>query len=86
MQEAKSKFSAFSDTGRFMSAVCYAEKNPDSKIDEDCTDVVHYSGGYFIQLMDSGIFKVNESFSSRSLDEAETYLFKEIINKKMIDS
>lgn len=86
MADVNQNFESLSNTGRFMCAVSYAQKNPEVKLQDDCTDVVHYRGGHIIQLLKSGEFMVNESFSSRSLDEAETYLFSPAINKKMNDS
>jgi hypothetical protein len=65
----------FSSTGRFTSREAYLEKNPDTILHNDCTDVVQYIGGHVIQVLKSGEFMVDEMFKSRSLDEAETDLF-----------
>jgi hypothetical protein len=48
------------------------------KLLDDCTDVVQYEGGAYIQVLKSGIFYLDESFSSRSLDEAEVKLLEKI--------
>jgi hypothetical protein len=65
----------FSTTGRFTSREAYLEKNPDAILHNQCTDVVMYIGGHIIQVLESGLFVVDEHFSSRSLDEAEVQLF-----------
>lgn len=65
----------FSSTGRFNGRDAYLEKNPDTILHNDCTDVVEYIGGHIIQVLKSGEFMVDEMFKSRSLDEAETDLF-----------
>lgn len=65
----------FTTTGRFTPRKVYLEKNPDAKLAAECTDVVEYIGGHIIQLLESGTFYVDESFMSKSLDEAETNLF-----------
>ena len=65
----------FSSTGRFTGRDAYLDKNPDTILHNDCTDVVEYIGGHIIQVLQSGEFVVDEEFKSRSLDEAETQLF-----------
>lgn len=86
MTQEQLAFDRFSNSGRFINAVSYVEKNPQAKVSNLCTDVIMYHDGHFIQLLKSGMFMVNESFVSRSLDEAETFLFTTVINKKMNDS
>lgn len=70
-----SNLESFSTTGRFTSKEAYLEKNPDEILHKDCTDVVQYIGGHIIQVLESGNFMVDETFSSRSLDEAEGQLY-----------
>jgi len=70
-----SNLESFSTTGRFTSKEAYLEKNPDEILHKDCTDVVQYIGGHIIQVLESGNFMVDETFSSRSLDEAEVQLY-----------
>jgi len=74
------KLNKFSLTGRFTVRGAYLEKNPEAKLEKNCTDVVEYIGGHIIQLLSSGEFMVDENFKSRSLDESEIKLL-EIINK-----
>lgn len=65
----------FSTTGRFTSREAHLDKNPDTILHKDCTDVVEYMGGHIIQVLASGEFMVDEDFKSRSLDEAEVQLY-----------
>ena len=74
----------FISSGRFMCKQSFIEKNPEENLLSDCTDVVHYVGGQYIQVLKSGEFYVDENFKSRSLDEAEIKLW-ENINKQMND-
>lgn len=68
----------FIDSGRFTRRMSFLDKNPMEKLLDDCTDVVQYEGGAYIQVLKSGIFYLDESFSSRSLDEAEVKLLEKI--------
>ena len=71
----------FSDRGRFTSREEYLDKNPDAVLHNQCTDVVQYIDGHIIQVLKSGLFMVDEQFSSRSLDEAEVQLYRNNISK-----
>ena len=68
----------FIDIGRFMCRDLFIDKNPNEQLLDDCTDVVQYEGGAYIQVLNSGIFYLDESFSSRSLDEVEVKLLEKI--------
>jgi hypothetical protein len=68
----------FIDSGRFMCRDLFLDKNPNEQLLDDCTDVVQYSGGAYIQVLKSGVFYLDESFSSRSLDEVEVKLLEKI--------
>jgi hypothetical protein len=71
----------FCDRGRFTSREAYLDKNPDAVLHSQCTDVVQYVDGHIIQVLQSGLFMVDERFSSRSLDEAEVQLYRNNISK-----
>ena len=66
------------DTGRFICKESFLKKNLTEKLLEECTDVVAYADGYYIQVLKSGEFYVDDTFKSRSLDEAEAILLKKI--------
>ena len=68
----------FIDSGRFMCRDLFLDKNPNEQLLDDCTDVVQYSGGSYIHVLKSGVFYLDESFSSRSLDEVEVKLLEKI--------
>ena len=68
----------FIDSGRFMCRDLFLDKNPNEQLLDDCTDVVQYEGGAYIQVLKSGVFYLDESFSSRSLDEVEVKLLEKI--------
>jgi hypothetical protein len=65
-----------SDSGRFVCKKTFLERNPSETLLKHCTDVVHYSNGQYIQVLRSGLFYVDEKFSSRDLDECEQILMK----------
>lgn len=71
----------FSNTGHFTGREAYLEKNPDTQLHADCTDVVQYIGGHIIQVLKSGDFMVDDDFKSISLDEAEGWMFIKKFNK-----
>ena len=71
----------FCDRGRFTSRESYLDKNPDAILHTQCTDIVQYIDGHIIQVLESGLFMVDEQFSSRSLDEAEVQLYRKNMSK-----
>ncbi len=75
MDNNKLGIESFSTTGRFTSREAYLDKNPDAVLHNQCTDVVEYIGGHIIEVLESGEFRVDDEFSSRSLDEAEVQLY-----------
>jgi hypothetical protein len=68
----------FISSGRFICKGAFLDKNPDEKLLKSCTDVVEYVNGAYIQVLESGEFYVDETFKSRSLDEAEVKLWEKI--------
>lgn len=68
----------FINSGRFICKESFLEKNPNENLQNDCTDVVHYNNGAYIQVLKSGLFYVDENFSSKSLDESEIKLWEKI--------
>lgn len=65
----------FKNSGRFIYRDSFLEKNPNTILNPDCTDVVEYQSGAFIQLLKSGLFYLEDDFSSKSLDEVEDRLW-----------
>jgi hypothetical protein len=68
----------FISSGRFICKEAFLDKNPDEKLLKSCTDVVEYINGAYIQVLESGEFYVDDTFKSRSLDEAEIKLWEKI--------
>jgi len=69
------------DSGRFTYRKDYLEKNPTTKLLKDCTDVIVYSDGSFIQVLKTGTFYLNSKTKDRSLEKVEQELLKKINNK-----
>jgi hypothetical protein len=69
----------FINTGRFICKDSFLDKNPNEKLHRKCTDIVHYEGGAYIQVLKTGEFYLDESFRSHSLDEVEVKLWEKII-------
>ena len=65
-----------SDSGRFVCKKTFLEKNPTAKLLKHCTDVVQYSNGQYIQVLRTGVFYLNEKFSSTNLDLCEQKLME----------
>lgn len=87
MENFKTKHE-FIMTGRFMPASKFAAENPKVKLHADCTDVVTYAGGHYIQVVKGGEYLVKGDFSEHTvffgtatLSEAEDKLWKEFFEK-----
>lgn len=74
------KMNKIIDSGRFICKDSFLDKNPNEKLRSDCTDVIQYCNGMYIQVLKTGLFHVDENFSSHSLDESEAFMLK--INNK----
>lgn len=82
MSKNKTPFEVFSDSGRFISRESYLEKNPDTPLHKDCTDIIVYSHqGCDIQALSNSEFYFNEEIRGYSLDEVELKLFTKKNNK-----
>ena len=68
-----------SDSGRFVCKTTFLERNPKAKIFKHCSNVVYYSNGQYIQVLKSGLFYVDENFSSYDLNECEKILAKKTL-------
>lgn len=68
----------FKDTGRIVPTNLFQDNVPFSiKLHKDCMNVVVYAGWHYIQMLKSGEFLYND-FKSKSLDDVENYLWKEL--------
>ena len=69
------------DSGKFTYRKDYLDKNPKAKLLKECTDVIVYSDGSFIQVLSTGMFYLNSSVKNRSLEIVEQEMLKKINNK-----
>jgi len=84
--ESKSKFI---NTGRFTPALTFLKSNPDVKLHADCTDVIMYTEGHYIQALKTGEYLINKDgaehnlyWGFQKLSDAENALWEEISTKK----
>ena len=68
----------FINSGHFVYRESFLEKNANTKLHPDCTDVVEYSGGAYIQLLKSGQFYLEDNTLDKSLDVVEGQLWDRI--------
>lgn len=75
-------FDEFIATGRFECKACFVTTHPQAKLNPNCTDIVRYAGGYFIQGMKNGTFLcgTDESLSFGNLESAEAVLWTKVEN------
>lgn len=75
----------FINSGHFVYRNSFLEKNPNTNLHTDCTDVVEYSGGVYIQLLKSGQFYLEDNTLDKSLDVVESLLWNRIedMNNRM---
>jgi hypothetical protein len=72
----------FIDTGRFIPRNFFLEKRPNEVLLDDCSDVIQYEGGHYIQVLDDGTFYLDEFNSSKVLDEVELILYTRKIEEE----
>jgi hypothetical protein len=68
------------ETGRFLNRESFLEKNPSELLHVDCTDVVQYQCGLFIQVLKTGEFHTGVNERSRKLEDIEEILWKNKTN------
>jgi hypothetical protein len=75
-------------TGRFMDVRKFAAERPNVELHEQCTDVVTYAGGHFVQLLKDGTYFVKDVlpdetiyFACAKLVEAEEKLWEKALKK-----
>jgi hypothetical protein len=73
-------FDEWMETGRFCFRKDFEQDNPNENLHVDCTDVVIYYGGAYIQVLKSGDFYMNAETKSKFLHEIE----KEVWQNKSI--
>lgn len=68
-------FDEWQDSGRFVDRKSFEAFNPDENLHVDCTDIVMYYGGVYIQVLKSGEFLIEANISNKSLDAIEKILW-----------
>lgn len=84
-------FEMFSNTGRIIPADVFHKNNPKSKINPECTDVIRYLGGFFIQMLKSGRYiyeydakpSIKVQIEHNSLDVLELQMWQKNVQDKL---
>ena len=68
-------FIEFVDTGKFITRKEFHSTRPNEVLLNDCTDLVQYERGHYIQVLKDGTFYLDEYNQSKELDEVELVLY-----------
>lgn len=71
-------FEQWQDTGQFTPREFFEPNNPQAVFRDDCTDVVVYGDGSYIQCLITNMFFIDEAHHSLVLDEVELMLWNKI--------
>ena len=84
----------FSETGRFIDRRTFEKDNPNVQLHPECTDVIIYMCGFYIQSLKGSVFFISMketahesdeidrwTFTNESLDEVERVLWNSRVNK-----
>lgn len=69
----------FINSGRFTDLKTFLNLFPKEHLHQDCTDVVLYEGGNYIQLLKTGEYMFGV-FKDKSLEKVEDFLWKIVDN------
>lgn len=78
-------FIEFVDSGKFITRKDFLTKRPNEALLNDCTDLVHYKGGHYIQVLKDDTFYLDELNKSKELDEVELVLYSRKIENENQD-
>lgn len=67
----------FINTGRFTDLKTFLNLYPKENLHVDCTDVVLYEDGHYIQALKTGEFLYHD-FTDKKLDNVEEFMWKKI--------
>ena len=67
----------FINSGRITDLKTFLNLRPKENLHVDCTDVVVYEDGHYIQVLKTGEF-FYEGFSDKKLDNVEEFMWKKI--------
>ena len=88
----KLDFEIFSNTGRIIPVDIFINENPNAVISSNCTDVVRYLGGFYIQMLKSGNYiyqfnvepSTNVQIEHTSLDILELQMWQQNVQEKFL--
>jgi len=78
-------FIEFVDSGKFITRKDFLSTRPNEALINDCTDLVQYEGGHYIQVLEDGTFYLDELNQSKELDEVELVLYSRKIENENQD-
>lgn len=68
---------SFINSGRFTDLKTFLNLRPKENLHADCTDVLLYEDGHYIQLLKTGEY-FYDNFTHLKLDEVEDFMWKKI--------
>jgi len=74
-------FEQWQSTGQFTPREFFGPNNPQAVLRDDCTDVVVYGDGSYIQCLTPNVFFIGEQERSLVLDDVELILWNKIKSK-----
>lgn len=89
----KLEFEVFSNTGRITPFDVFRNENPNAKLHRECTDVVRYLGGFYIQMLKSGKYiyqfdvlpSTTVQVEHKSLDILELQMWQKNVQEKFLE-
>jgi len=69
------RFEDFSETGRFIDSHTFSTRNPSVVLHPECTDVIIYLCGFYIQSLKGNLFFISMKETSQESDEIDRWTF-----------
>jgi len=73
-------------TGKFIPKNEFLLEHPEAELLKTCSEVVHYVGGAYIQVLSSGVFRYDADTKSKVLDEVEDVVWQAIAERLFCDN
>jgi hypothetical protein len=68
-------------SGKFIPKSEFLLENPTVELLSTCSEVIHYIGGGYIQVLSSGTFRYTSSIRGKVLDDIEDKMWNEIVER-----
>lgn len=68
-------FDDFTETGRFVDRHTFERVNPNVQLHPECTDVIVYLCGFYIQSLKGNVFFISMKETARESDEIDRWTF-----------